>query len=233
MSGWSPDDDDDSATAAEYVLGLLSPEDMALAERRLAEDAAFRELVRDWTEQLATLTDDIPPITPPPPIRDQVMRRLFPEPAEAGPGLLRRWGLWPLLLGGAVAAGLVLLVLDPGLLRRGAGTPDYTARIAAENQSLVVEARFDRDTGRLEVQRIAGGAPEGRDLELWLVHVEDSTTTSLGVLPRDDSGVIEVRADLIPEFEDNALALSVEPLGGSLTGQATGEVVAIGPITRP
>ena len=33
------------------------------------------------------------------------------------------------------------------------------------------------------------------------------------------------------EFRDNALALSVEPLGGSPTGQNTGPVVASGPIT--
>ncbi len=228
MSGWGPDREEDSATAAEYVLGLLAPEELALAERRLAEDAAFRELVRDWTEQLATLTDDIPAVEPPKALQAQLFRRLFPE-EERRPGLLGRWGIWPLLLGGAVAAGLAVLALNPGLLPRGTGAADYAARIAAQDESLVVEARFDQDTGRLEVRRTAGDVPEGRDYELWLVH--DDTTTSLGVLPREELGVIEVRADLIPEFENNALALSEEPLGGSPTGQATGEVVAVGTLT--
>ena len=230
MSGWGLDHDDDSALAAEYVLGLLAPEEAASVERRMAEDAALRDLVRDWTEQLATLTEDIPAIEPPRPLQDRVMRRLFPE-GEARPGLLQRWGVWPLLLGGAVAAGLVVLAFDPGLIRRETGAPEYAARIAAEDGSLIVEASFDRDNGRLEVRRTAGTIPEGRDLELWLVRLEDSTTTSLGVLPRGDAGVITVQADLIPEFENNALALSDEPLGGSPTGQATGDVVALGPIT--
>jgi anti-sigma-K factor RskA len=98
----------------------------------------------------------------------------------------------------------------------------------------VVEATFDADTRRLELRRMAGTIPEDRDLELWLVRLEDgapASTVSLGVLPRDESGIIEVSAELAAEMPDNALALSVEPIGGSPTGQATGPVVAIGPVT--
>ena len=94
----------------------------------------------------------------------------------------------------------------------------------------MVLARFDADTNRLEIERAAGDIPEGRDLELWLVRVADNTTVSLGVLPREESGVIEISADLAPEVQGNALALSVEPIGGSPTGQATGPVVAVGPV---
>jgi anti-sigma-K factor RskA len=57
------------------------------------------------------------------------------------------------------------------------------------------------------------------------------STVSLGVIPRDPEGVVDVSAELAAEFPGNALALSDEPLGGSPTGQATGPVVAIGPLT--
>jgi anti-sigma-K factor RskA len=224
MSGWSLDYDDDIAIAAEYVLGLLPPEELAQVEERLAVDPAFRDLVARWADDFASLTDDIPAVAPPAAVEGRVMRRLFGEPEPQ-----RRWSLWPALLGGALAAGLAIWALNPAFLSQS--EPDYAALIAAEDGSLVVQARFDADTRRLEVQRTAGEVPEGQDLELWLVYLADSTTTSLGVLPRDAEGVIEVSADLAAQFEDNALALSVEPLGGSPTGQATGPVVALGPIT--
>ena len=224
MSGWSPDYEDDIAVAAEYVLGVLPPEEQARAEERLGADPAFRDLVARWADDFASLTDDIPAIQPPPTLERQILRRLF---GEAEPR--RRWSLWPALLGGAVAAGLALWAVNPAFLGRAA--PELAAHIAAEDGSLVVEARFDVDTRQLVVERTAGETPEGQDLELWLVHVADSTTTSLGVLPREAGGIIEISAPLAAQFQDNALALSLEPLGGSPTGQATGPVVAVGPIT--
>jgi len=220
------DFEEDNGLASEYVLGLLDPGEMRLVEERMALDPEFRDLVARWTEDLVTLTDDIPAIAPPRPLQGRLMQRLFPE--EAAPK--RGWVWWPWLLGGVAAAALAVVALNPALIGRGI-EPDYAARIAAEDGSLVVEARFDRDTGRLEVSRVAGEVPEGRDLELWLVDTATSTTTSLGVLPREPTGVVTVSAELAPEFESNALALSVEPLGGSPTGQATGDVVAIGAIT--
>lgn len=224
MSGWTPERDDDMGLAAEYVLGLLPPEEQARAESRLGTDPAFRDLVARWAEDFAALTDDIPAVAPPPALEGRIMRRLFGEPEPR-----RRWALWPALLGGLVAAGLAVWVFTP--VEREPAEPRLAAHIAAEDNSLVVEARFDPESGRLQVQRTAGEVPEGQDLELWLVHLADSSTTSLGVLPREAEGVIEVSTALATQFEDNALALSLEPLGGSPTGQATGPVVAIGPIT--
>jgi anti-sigma-K factor RskA len=133
-----------------------------------------------------------------------------------------------------VAAGVAFVALNPAVLGRGF-EPELQARIAAEDESLVVQASFDADTRQLRVARTAGAIPEGQDLELWLVRLEDgvpASTVSLGVLPRDPEGVIEVSEELAPEFPANALAVSVEPLGGSPTGQATGPVVALGPLTE-
>lgn len=221
------DFEEDNGLAAEYVLGLLEPEEMRLVEERINIDPEFRELVARWTEDLVTLTDDIPPIAPPRPLQARMMGRLFPEEAATP---RKGWAWWPWLLGGAAAAALAVLAVNPALIGRGAA-PDYAARIAAEDGSLIVDTRFDRDTGRLEVSRVAGVVPEGRDLELWLVDQATGGTTSLGVLPREATGVVIVRDDLAPGFENNLLAVSVEPPGGSPTGTATGPVVAVGAIT--
>ena len=237
MSGWTPEPDDltpeeaDLALAGEYVLGLLEEDERRAFEARLPHEPVLRAKMAAWSEDLATLLADVPPVAPPRLVEEAILGRLFPDEGRAS---RQGWGgLWSTLLGGAAAAVLASAVLvvwtaGPRLLGRSS-EPDYAARIVAEDSSLIVEARFDADTRQLEVQRTAGAVPEDRDLELWLIQGEE--IRSLGVLPRDEAGVIEVRADLAPGFEGGALAVSVEPLGGSPTGQATGPVVAVGPVT--
>lgn len=230
MSGWTPYTDDltpeeaDLALAGEYVLGLLEGEELRGFEARLAAEPALRRLVALWSEDLASVLDDAPEVAPPAGTEAAVMRRLFPRAAR--PGLGAR--LVPWILGGAVAAGLAFVALDQAIRGRGA-EPEFQARMAAEDESLVVLARFDADTRRLEIERTAGAIPEGRDLELWVI--KDDRVRSLGVIPQAAAGVIEVSAELAPALEGGQLALTVEPIGGSPTGVATGPVVALGPVT--
>jgi anti-sigma-K factor RskA len=236
MSGWTPDEEGlapeeaDRALAGEYVLGLMDAAEARAFEARLGREPALRDLVARWTEDFAATLEEVPAVAPPAQAQEALMRRLFPEAVR--PGFL--WRLLPWLLGGAVAAGGAFIALNPRVLGRGF-EPELQARIAAEDESLVVQASFDADTRQLRVERTAGVVPEGRDLELWFVRLEDgvpASTVSLGVLPREESGVIEVDAALAGEFPANALAVSVEPVGGSPTGQATGPVVALGPLTE-
>jgi anti-sigma-K factor RskA len=226
MSSWTPDEEDDITLAAEYVVGLLEGDELRVFETRLAVEPALRPQVATWTEDLVGLTDDITSVLPPHRVKQTLMQRLFPEAQR------RPWWtpdrLWAGLLGGAATAALALWLVNPAFLG-GGGESDYTARIAAENGSLVIEARFDVDTRRLEVKRTAGVVPENGDLELWLLQGEE--VRSLGVLPREATGAIEVRAELVPAFQGGSLAVSEEPLGGSPTGQP-GAVVAVAPITE-
>ena len=226
MSGWTPDEERDIVLAAEYVIGLLEGEELRAFEARLAAEPALRARVAVWAEDFADLANNAPSVLAPHGAKEALMRRLFPE-AQPRPW----WSpgrLWAGLLGGVAVAALALWMLNPALLSRG-GEPDYTARIAAEDGSLVIEARFDAATRRLKIERTTGVVPEDGDHELWLVQGEEAR--SLGVLPRDGTGVIEVRAELAPAFEGASLAVSQEPLGGSPTGQP-GPVVAVAPVTE-
>lgn len=231
MSGGASEPEDltpgevDRALAGEYVLGLLDDEDLQAFQKRLAQEPALQTLVARWSEDFAALIGGVPAVLPPQRIEAALMRRLFPE-AER-PGFLQRIGLLPLLLGGALAAALAVVVVNPALIGRGM-EPEYQARLAAEDESLVVLARFDADTRQLEIEREAGEIPEGQDYELWVIQGE--SVRSLGVIPRDGDGVIEVREELAPDFEGGQLALTLEPIGGSPTGVATGPIVAAGPV---
>ena len=233
MSGWESEPEDltpdeaDRALAGEYVLSLLEDEELRVFEERLAREPTLRTMVARWSEDFAQSFEGMPAVAPPFGNQAALMRRLFPETEQ--PGLLRRIGLLPLLLGGAVAAALAVVAVNPALIGRGR-EPEYQARMAAADESLVVLARFDADTRQLEIEREAGQIPEDQDYELWVIQGE--SVQSLGVIPRARDGVIEVQEELAQDIEGGQLALTREPIGGSPTGVATGPIVAAGPVTR-
>ncbi len=217
-------EEEDLALAGEYALGLLEDDELRAFEARLGAEPRLRDLVARWSEDLAEGLDGVPPVAPPAGAEAALMRRLFPEAPR--PGFARRFLPW--LLGAATAAAVAFAVLVFGLAVP-APAPELQARMAAEDESLVVLARYDADTGLLEIERTAGAVPEGRDLELWVI--KEDRVRSLGVIPRDAQGVIAVSAELAPDVEGGQLALTDEPLGGSPTGVATGPIVAAGPVT--
>ncbi|MFN3636419.1 MAG: anti-sigma factor domain-containing protein, partial [Rhizobium rhizophilum] len=107
-----------------------------------------------------------------------------------------------------------------------------TADLAGEDQAIALHARYDGSSGRLSVTPVASGGADQKSLELWLVEGEQAPV-SLGVLPQTGQGEIDVPEDLRARLAEGVvLAVSLEPFGGSPTGQATGPVVALGEV-RP
>lgn len=226
-AGGPEDRDEDVAVAAEYVLGLLEPVELRAFEARLAVDPGLRELVAGWSEEFASVADGVPPVAPPPRIRAALMAELFPAERRSWLG---RLGWLPLLLGGAVAALLLVLVAAPGLLTRAPEGPAFAADLAAEDGSLVVAARFEAGTGEIAVEREAGAAPEGRVLELWIIP-DGQAPVSLGVLPEAEAAVLPVPEAFRAGFPAGILAITDEPPGGAPEGAPTGTIRATGTIT--
>ncbi|MFD1695754.1 anti-sigma factor [Roseibium aestuarii] len=63
---------DREALAGEYVLGTLTAEEQARAERLMLTDAAFRKQVNDWRERFLPLDEAVPPE----PVPDEIWRRI-------------------------------------------------------------------------------------------------------------------------------------------------------------
>jgi len=230
MSGQSPDRDEDIVLAGEYALNLLSEDEAAAFEARLAAEPELRALYAAWAEDFAIMTDAVVPVTPPPSVLSRVEGRIFPEPARpARPGLLERFGL----AGLAAAVLAVALFFGADLAVRAPTSPAepaYTAQVAAEDGSLVVAAAYDAETERLFLDRREGAVPAGRALELWLI-ADEAAPVSLGLLSDDPVTVVNVAEDLQGALAGGVLAISDEPPGGSPTGAPTGPVLATGPIT--
>jgi anti-sigma-K factor RskA len=229
----------DEVLAGEYVLGVLSLRDRIAVENRMERDRAFAAIVARWQGNLSEFDHDYVPVAPPAAVFSNIEQRLFaPQGNKHSRGI---GGLWNSLVlwRGATVASLALL-LAFALYESaafGPGDPDapLVAELAGEDAPVTLLARYDRESGRLQMTPVAAAGPaEERSLELWLVPGGDEPTISLGVLPQTGEGSLVIPADLRQRVTEGAtLAVSLEPFGGSPTGQATGPVIAIGQTRRP
>jgi anti-sigma-K factor RskA len=219
MSDFSPLPPEDDALAAEYVLGLLDAAERTTAERRRRSDPAFAAAVVAWENRLSPLNAGFDEV----PVRNllpAIEARLFATPERPR----RRW--FAPFAGALTAAALavaVIAVLPPPLPEAA----PLTASLAAEGQALAFTARIDPADGTLTLIRTAGAPAEaGQDLQLWVIGA-DGVPASLGLIREAES--TRPAEGLAP---GQVLAVSLEPAGGSPTGQPTGPVLVTGVIAE-
>lgn len=208
-----PPDDDDDLLAAEYVTGLLDLAQRTAANTRLARDPVFAARVADWEIRLSGLNDDYAEVAAPN-LLPQIEARLFPQARK--PSWFASLWAW----GAAATAALALvayLVLTPA-------APSFTATLIADAGALRYEAVITQD--RLTITRVSGSAADtAHSYELWVI-AGDNPPVSLGVLPGDSQTI-----PLPGVAAGQTLAITLEPLGGSPTGQPTGPIIAAGKLT--
>ena len=222
----------DEVLAGEYVLGVLPLPDRLRVEHRLRQDKAFQAIVARWQENLATFNTEYAAEAPPSWLYGAVETKLFPKSAdEQARGLI--WSslnFWRGLTLVTLSAAIFFAASAGGLFRKPAGNSSLVATLGSETSSISLVTLFDRQSGRLKVTPVAAGAEKSKSLELWLIE-GNSAPVPLGVLPDTGDGSIVIPPDMRSRIQDGAtLAVSLEPFGGSPTGQPTGPVVASGRI---
>ncbi len=237
--------EDDELLAGEYVLGVLDAEARRDVAARIAAEPAFAELVRRWEERLLPLAEDYAPEPPPEGTFAVIQARLFGGTARQGaqerraPGRESLWhslAFWrglsfASLAALAFAAGLLAMQsLAPPSAPPGAGA--LLAALEVEGSPTRFLARYSPDSGLVELRPVTvEAAPEG-DLELWVI-AGDRPPASLGLLDARGRARLDVAPELRGRLREGAvLAISLEPEGGSPTGQPTGPIVAAGPAKR-
>lgn len=218
----SEDAHDDDARAAEYVLHLLDDDERRAFEARLATDRALQLLVWSWEARLSPLSDTIEAVAPPKTVRSRVLRSVDEPPTRRPAQAFLAW-----LVGGAVAAGLLLFVLFGETFRPEPNlSVAFQAELASEDRSQVMVAGVIPATHEIVIERVAGTAPEGRVHELWLIAEGADAPVSLGLLENQGITRIRVPDDIAPGVRTGTIAVSEEPPGGSPTGAPTGPIVA-------
>ena len=221
MSGAQDDGggDDRDLQAAEYVIGLLPPNQARALEALALSDASVAASIVTWETRLAPLAETIKPVPPPP----EVWQRLElatgvsrPRPMvavrPARPGLWRSLGLWRATTIGslALAASLAFLLLNvrpeplTAVLTPGSA-PSGTFLVRVEPSGVATVTAL----GDISV-------PQGRSLQLWGLAAGARAPVSLGLLPPNGRARLD-----IPLPAGSQLLVSQEQAGGSPTQQPT------------
>jgi anti-sigma-K factor RskA len=230
FGGQEPPSDD--LFAAEYVLGVLDAAPRFAAERRIASERAFAELVSAWQRRLAPLALEVRPVEVPGRVWTRIQERL-------GWSLERRVRVWQLTAGIAATAALALLAVDlvprwaPGVnrpaseaqltkavttLSRDNGTPGWLATVDARRGTVLMVP--------------VPGAPDaqGRAAELWLIPLGQAPR-SLGAVSTNRAHTVAVPAALRDDLTGQAvLAITLEPPTGIPHAAPSGPIIAKGAI---
>ncbi|WP_174299545.1 anti-sigma factor domain-containing protein [Caulobacter sp. S45] len=220
--------EDDALVAAEYALGVLDGQERVAAERRISTDPGFAREVEAWQDRFDPLTAEIAPEQPGPHVWADLARRLETSSNVVELQLKRSLALWrsATAAAGALAAALALVVAWPK--PAAPAPPVLTARLAATAGGPTVFVAF-YDPGRkaIVLTPAAVSAAQDRSPELWLIPT-GGKPIPLGM------AAFESSVQMIPAASvgGGTLAVSVEPRGGSPTGQPTGPVIATGQLTN-
>ncbi|TNB91024.1 anti-sigma factor [Pseudomonas jessenii] len=206
------------ALAADYAIGLMSSAARRRFEQLLLDDAALRTELAQWQESLASLTETLPEQPVPDRVWQGITARIDPQVLHVP----EKRPFWNWLRVTAALCSIVILVFLGSLYNRDDARYRATLLTADAQPALKVEAHADYL--QVEPLTLAAVGPD-RSLELWAIPV-DGKPISLGVIPAGGKGKVELSAaQKVLIGQPIALAVSLEPKGGSPTGQPTGPVL--------
>jgi anti-sigma-K factor RskA len=210
--------------AADFVNGTLRGPARRRLENLLPAHPALRRAVADWQERLMPLTLSITPRRPP----AAVWQRQLHGQAAPSPSWWQRIAVWRYAsaLGLSAVLALSVLLVRPVdsqapfvvVLNAVPGAPagptpaSFVASISADGRAMVTQPL------------VAVSLQADKALELWAVPA-DGPPRSLGLISEKDASVVH-RERLLKGTV--ALAVSLEPPGGSPTGSPTGAVLYMG-----
>lgn len=218
------------ALAAEYALGTLPARARARLSRIARTDATVARAMRGWEQRIAALAEAVPPVQPAPRVWARIAARLG---LDAAPRTgWQRIGLWRgfALASFAAAFALAVALYAPSTDRT---TGSIVVVLAGPDAKPALVASVSRGDRTLAVKAVAPIAlPPDRTLELWMLPGQ-GPPRSLGVIPSDGVRQVALSATSEATFRGiDALAVSLEPPGGSPTGAPTGPVLYTGRLER-
>jgi anti-sigma-K factor RskA len=234
--------------AAGYALGGLEPDDRTRFEALLRTgDPEAMAALREFEDTLADLAA-AGPETPPPAVKAALMERIAAAPPAARAPVRAlprpRRAIWPVVLSGALAAGLAAIVVGWSVSSTYEKRLDALARDADQlkaelrSQQTVIAILRDPATqmvalaglppapaarARMMWHEKAGGilvaaglpeAPAGKTYQLWAI-AGGNAPVSAGVFSVDPSGAGSLTVRPLPGVSTvSAFAVTLEPAGG-------------------
>ena len=220
-----------AALAGEYALGTLHGRARRRFEKLMAEDPGLAGEVARWETRLAPLGEAVRERRPPERVWEAVLAEVGTPPSTPW---WQRVGFWR---AATACAGVAALVLALALVA-GPEAPGprgvSVAVLAGEDARAAWLVRADLARAEATIRALAPEPlPADRRYELWAIPPEGSPH-SLGLLPTGDAGRLALTpASARRLAAARALAVSLEPAGGSPTGAPTGPVLYQGVLLGP
>jgi anti-sigma-K factor RskA len=219
------------ALAAQYVLGTLRGRARERFERLARADRALGDAVRGWEERLLPLAEALPPVAPPAQVWSAILVRIRGEP----PARVSLWSSLRLWRGLALASLAIVVALATLLLRPSPEQPQgaLIVVLAGTDAKPVLVASAEKLGRYLNIKPVAPVAVAAdRALELWMLP-DGGSPRSLGLINATGVARVALSAPADDALRNiPALAVSLEPSGGSPTGLPTGPVLYSGPVQR-
>ena len=247
-----------SVFAGEIVLAIADEGEREAIIARFRDDRAFNAELHAWEMRLAPLAHAVPSVPPSHALWRRIASETINSPSEpsltsdlpADEGVVvglaealavrtrhleskvKRWR-WATAAASALAAGIALFaILGPRLLGPSSSEDRrYVAVINSTGELPPLVVSVDLSRGELSVQPVALTQEPDKALELWAVPRRKADFAR----PRCQAGASGPLSAVTAEaWRDPGLllAVSVEPPGGSTTGQPTGPVVYKGKLIR-
>jgi anti-sigma-K factor RskA len=217
--------------AADYVAGTLRGAARRRLEALLPAHPQLRAAVQAWQARLIPLTLSVEPVQPPRAVWQRIEKRIGGATVPAPPrtSLWERLAVWrgvsafatvaalgfAMLLAVSAPSGPPMVVVLSATSGDAQGVSTFVAGVSADGRAVVT-----RPIVPVSVQ------PD-RALELWAVPPQGAPR-SLGLISEKSASVVQ--RGRIPAGTA-ALAVSLEPQGGSPTGVPTGPVLYVGKLT--
>lgn len=218
--------------SAEYVLGTLKGAARRRFEQLLRQRANFAQTFNWWEAHVHLLADTVPAAKPPQHVWKNIETQLFKRKASQHAGWWKSWAF----VSTALAASLAVLLVTQAPQPVVDTTPAAVALLQSEKSEagwLLNETK--KSATNIVINAIPLASLEIKPdnaFELWLLPADKSKPISLGLLPQKGNSVFKVPVNVIPLMATGLLAVSLEPVGGSPTGQPTGAVLYQGRMTK-
>jgi anti-sigma-K factor RskA len=224
----SPEDD---LNAAEFALGTLDATERTSIAARRQREVELDEAIVAWEMRLAPLGEAVPEAEPPRDYLPDIQARLDrPSANEDVATLSRALSRWR---AAAIAAGSIAAALAVGLVARETtrtATPhEFVAVLqkGPDQPAFIVAVNLDERS--LTVRPVAPPPQPGKSYELWIIEAKLGAPRSLGVIDQSATTANPKLRNYDPAVvQDATYAVTIEPVGGSPTGQPSGAPVFVG-----
>ncbi|WDR02299.1 anti-sigma factor [Devosia algicola] len=226
-----------NALVAEFVLGLLDSAEHERVRLLIRDNPQLQAEQRFWVSRFAELNAEFEEVAVPAHLINAIEARAFGEAVSQHKSSW--WDsliLWRGLAAGALAIAVVAIGMNAGNYNSSSDAASLATQLVAalelDGSSVKFVALYDSATGAVRLTSLSGEPVPDKDFELWAIQ-GGNNPISMGVVPVNQRTQVTLSPDVMAGWgAGSVLAITLEPKGGSPTGDPTGPIVAKGAVTQ-